>query len=135
MVLRTFEVEQEELYNECKKILMKNGITIKQFLNEKIKEYVKHHLTGNEQFQLTQWLDNADLKATPALFSNNETWKEHANKLDKREFNDLEKKVMEIKFVIDQSYTDMQDKRQGEKYATDEELEEVRKQTEMASGF
>ena len=69
------------------------------------------------------------------MFSNNETWKEHANKLDKREFNDLEKKVMEIKFVIDQSYTDMQDKRQGEKYATDEELEEVRKQTEMASGF
>ena len=117
MVLRTFEVEQEELYNECKKILMKNGITIKQFLNEKIKEYVKHHLTGNEQFQITQWLDNADLKATPALFSDNKIWKEHANKLDKHEFYLLEKKAMELKWVVEQSYDDMHDTRSGERYA------------------
>ena len=119
MVLRTFEVDEVDMpiYNECKKILMKNGITLKKFLNAKIEEYVKHHLTGNEQFQITQWLDNADLKATPALFSDNRIWKEHADKLDKHEFYELEKKAMELQMIVTDSFKQMEDIRKGVRYA------------------
>jgi len=103
-------------------------------LNQHIAETVKNHTTGNDQFLIDQWIDEKDMKAVPAFFSDNKKWKEHADKLTKREFNDLEKKAMEIKFVIDQSYKDMQDNRSGIRYASDKELEEVRNQVAEACG-
>ena len=132
MVLRTFNVKEEKLYKEYKKIMARNNLTVGQDLNQHIAETVKNHSTGNDQFMITQWLDKNDMKAVPAFFSDNQKWKEYANKLTKREFNDLEKKALEIKFVIDQSYTDMQDTRSGKSYATEEQLEEVREQVAKA---
>ena len=108
--------------------MARNNLTVGQDLNQHIAETVKNHTTGNDQFMITQWLNESDMKAVPAFFSDNKKWKEYANKLTKREFNDLEKKAMEIKFVIDQSYTDMEATRSGKSYATEEELEEVREQ-------
>ena len=132
MVLRTFNVKEEELYKEYKKIMARNGTSVTKDLNGHITETVKNHSTGNDQFMITQWLDKNDMKAVPAFFSDNQKWKEYANKLNKREFNDLEKKVREIGYVIDQSYKDMQDVRSGKSYATEEELEEVREQVAKA---
>ena len=132
MVLRTFNVINEEVYKEFKKIMARNNVTVGQDLNQHIAETVKNHSTGNDQFLIDQWIDEKDMKAVPAFFSDNQKWKEYANKLTKREFNDLEKKAMEIKFVIDQSYKDMEDKRSGKSYATEKELEEVREQVAKA---
>ena len=132
MVLRTFNVKEEKLYKEYKKIMARNNLTVGQDLNQHITETVKNHSTGNDQFMITQWLDKNDMKAVPAFFSDNQKWKEYANKLTKREFNDLEKKVREIGYVIDQSYKDMQDVRSGKSYATEKELEEVREQVRKA---
>ena len=128
MVLRTFNVKEEKLYKEYKKIMARNNLTVGQDLNQHIAETVKNHTTGNDQFLIDQWIDEKDMKAVPAFFSDNKKWNEHADKLTKREFNDLEKKAMEIKYVIDQSYKDMQDKRSGKRYATEKELEQVREQ-------
>ena len=132
MVLRTFNVKEEKLYKEYKKIMARNNLTVGQDLNQHIAETVKNHSTGNDQFMITQWLDKNDMKAVPAFFSDNQKWKEYANKLTKREFNDLEKKANEIGYVIDQSYKDMQDTRSGKSYATEKELEEVREQVAKA---
>ena len=112
--------------------MARNNVTVGQDLNQHIAETVKNHTTGNDQFLIDQWIDEKDMKAVPAFFSDNQKWKEYANKLTKREFNDLEKKANEIGYVIEQSYTDMHDKRSGKSYATEEELEEVREQVAKA---
>jgi len=116
MVLRTFNVNEEKLYKEYKKIMARNGTSVTKDLNGHIAKTVKNHTTGNDQFLIDQWVDEKDMKAVPAFFSDNQKWKEYANKLTKREFNDLEKKAMEIKWVIEQSYEDMYDTRKGERY-------------------
>ena len=132
MVLRTFNVNEVKLYKEYKKIMARNNVTVGQDLNQHIAETVKNHTTGNDQFLIDQWIDEKDMKAVPAFFSDNQKWKEYANKLTKREFNDLEKKSNEIGYVIDQSYRDMYDIRSGKSYATEKELEEVREQVAKA---
>ena len=132
MVLRSFNVNEIKLYKEYKKIMARNNVTVGQDLNQHIAETVKNHSTGNDQFLIDQWIDEKDMKAVPAFFSDNQKWKEYANKLTKREFNDLEKKANEIGYVIDQSYKDMQDTRSGKSYATEKELEEVREQVAKA---
>ena len=115
MVLRTFNAI-EEAYIEYKRIMTRNGITVGQDLNGHIAETVKNHSTGNDQFLIDQWVDESDMKAVPAFFSDNQKWKEYADKLTKHEFNDLEKKAMEITAVIEQSYKDMEDTRKGVRY-------------------
>ena len=112
--------------------MARNNVTVGQDLNQHIAETVKNHTTGNDQFLIDQWIDEKDMKAVPAFFSDNQKWKEYANKLTKREFNDLEKKSNEIGYVIDQSYKDMEDTRSGKSYATEKELEEVREQVAKA---
>ena len=81
MVLRTFNVKEEKLYKEYKKIMARNNLTVGQDLNQHIAETVKNHSTGNDQFMITQWLNESDMKAVPAFFSDNKKWKEYANKL------------------------------------------------------
>ena len=116
MVLRTFNVNEEKLYKEYKKIMARNNVTVGQDLNQHIAETVKNHTTGNDQFLISQWIDEKDMKAVPAFFSDNKIWKEYADKLTKHEFYELEKKAMELDFVIKDSYKEMEDVRKGVRY-------------------
>ena len=109
-------IKNKDLWRQYVAICKRNNRTVTEDLEAFIADTVKNHETGNDQFKIDQWVDNYDMKAVPALFSDNKIWKEYANKLTKREFNDLEKKVMEITSVIEQSYKDMEDTRKGVRY-------------------
>ena len=116
MVLRTFNVINEEVYKEFKKIMARNNLTVGQDLNQHIAETVKNHAEGNNQFPITQWIDNKDMKAVPAFFSDNRKWKEYADKLTKHEFYELEKKAMELDIIVKDSFKEMDDVRDGIRY-------------------
>ena len=116
MVLRTFNVNEEELYKEYKKIMARNGVSVTKDLNQHIAKTVKNHRTGNDQFLIDQWIDEKDMKAVPAFFSDNQKWKEYADKLTKHEFYELEKKSMELDFIVKDSFKEMEDVREGIRY-------------------
>ena len=90
--IRTFAVRSLKIYDEWKKILVKNGIKIADKMDEDMRMYIKQHGKGNAQFQITQFVDK-NMKACPAFWSSHNTWLEYMKKIDDKEFESLSKQL------------------------------------------
>lgn len=58
------------------KICQREGISPADKINEWIKQYNRIHGDGNPQYTITQFVENSDFKAVPALLSPTEKWRE-----------------------------------------------------------
>ena len=90
--IKTFAVRSEEVYQEYASICKRNGRKIADDLDSYMRDVIKNHSTGNDQFKITQWLDE-DIKAVPAFYSGHETWLKYHRKIDDKAFEDLSKQL------------------------------------------
>jgi len=90
--IRTFAVRSLKIYDEWKKILVKNGIKIADKMDEDMRLYIKQHGKGNAQFQITQFVDK-NMKACPAFWSSDDTWLNYHRVIDDKEFESLSKQL------------------------------------------
>ena len=101
--IRTFTVRSMKVYNEYKKILVKNGIKIADKMDEDMRMYIKQHGKGNAQFQITQFVDK-NMKACPAFWSSHDTWLDYMKKIDDKEFESLSKQLNTLLNVNSANY-------------------------------
>ena len=90
--VKTFAVRSEEVYQEYASICKRNGRKIADDLDSYMRDVIKNHSTGNDQFKITQWV-NEDIKAVPAFFSGHEIWLKYHRKIDDKSFEDLSKQL------------------------------------------
>ena len=101
--IRTFAVRSIKVYDEWKKILVKNGVKIADKMDEDMRLYIKQHGKGNEQFQITQFVDK-NMRACPAFWSSHNTWLEYMKKIDDKEFESLSKQLNTLLNVNSANY-------------------------------
>jgi len=103
MVLRTFATE-EELYKKFKAVCSREGANVGDKLNEFIQEYLKEHGDGNPNYALTQWSENPEFMATPALFRKISDWEAYTKALHGRKdwqtMRDIETQCASINRLI-----------------------------------
>jgi len=97
---KTFAVRSEEIYEKYKAICIRNGRKISDDLDAYMKDVVKNHETGNDQFLLTQWVDEADMQAVPAFFTDNKKIREYYVNQSDEELNKIEVKIQEYEAVL-----------------------------------
>jgi hypothetical protein len=97
---KTFAIRSEEIYEKYKAICIRNGRKISDDLDAYMKDVVKNHETGNEQFLLTQWVDEADMQAVPAFFTENKKIRGYYVGQSDEELNKIEVKLQEYAAVL-----------------------------------
>ena len=97
---KTFAIRSEEVYEKYKAICIRNGRKISDDLDAYMKDVVKNHETGNDQFLLTQWVDEADMQAVPAFFTDNKKIREYYVNQSPEELNKIEVKIAEYERVL-----------------------------------
>ena len=80
----------EELKHELDVLSKRERRTIKQILNDLAGKYVKEHGDGNPNFELTQWVDNSDMQATPAFMRTMDDWVHFLDNIDEKRFREIE---------------------------------------------
>ena len=90
--VKTFAVRNEKVYHEYIAICKRNGRTIADDLDAYMKDVIKNHETGNDQFKIDQWV-NEDIKAVPAFFSKAQTWLKYHEKIGDTDFEELSKQL------------------------------------------
>ena len=63
---------EAQSYTELQIILKREGKTFSNWLDEKIKDEVKVHGSGNPVYSLENWTDNPEFVAIPALLAENQ---------------------------------------------------------------
>ena len=105
--LKTFTVRSDEVYNEYKKICVRNNTKISDDLDRYMRDVIKNHSTGNDQMKIEQWVDNSNMKAVPAFNSKRETWTNYISKINPKELDEfklqLEKISRSIPLTIENS--------------------------------
>ena len=101
--IKTFAVRSEEVYQEYASICKRNGRKIADDLDSYMRDVIKNHSTGNDQFKITQWLDE-DIKAVPAFYSGHDTWLTYLRKIDDKAYEDLSKQLELILNVNSANY-------------------------------
>ena len=96
MSLKTFTVRSEEVYNEYKKICVRNNTKISDDLDRYMRDVIKNHSTGNDQFKIDQWVKDIDMKAVPAFNSKRETWINYLPKLNPKELDEFKIQLEKI---------------------------------------
>jgi len=96
---KTFAIRSEEIYEKYKAICVRNGRKISDDLDAYMKDVVKNHETGNEQFLLTQWVDEADMQAVPAFFTDNRKWRDYLVQRSPDDLKKVEVKLDELKRI------------------------------------
>ncbi len=61
--------EERKLYEDYKKLVLREGKSVTQHLKELMGEYLKAHGEGNPSFKLEKWQDDAKFVSLPALAS------------------------------------------------------------------
>lgn len=89
MVLRTFETEKE-LYQKFKALCAKEDVDIGDKINELIAKEVKEHGDGNPAYEITHWFNNPNMMAVPALFRNETDWSSYYQKIDEKQYNNMD---------------------------------------------
>ena len=85
-------IKNKDLWRKYVAICKRNNRTVTDDLEAFIAETVKNHETGNDQFKITQWVDNFDMKAVPAFNSKQETWKNYVENTSTQNFDEIKLK-------------------------------------------
>ena len=96
MSLKTFAVRDEQVYSEYTAILKRNQRKIADDLDAYMRDVIKNHSTGNDQFKIDQWVSESDMKAVPAFNSKRETWINYLPKLNPNELDEFKIQLEKI---------------------------------------
>ena len=96
MSLKTFAVRDEQVYSEYTAILKRNQRKIADDLDAYMRDVIKNHSTGNDQFKIDQWVSESDMKAVPAFNSKRETWQKYLPKLNPKELDEFKIQLEKI---------------------------------------
>ena len=96
---------KDEIHKKYMAILKRNGRSLRDDLTAYELDTIKNHETGNDQFKLTQWVDNYDMKAVPAFNSKNETWKNYVENTSLQNFNEIKLKHEQLGGIFSQIKT------------------------------
>ena len=94
---------EDEIHKKYMAILKRNGRSLRDDLTAYELDTIKNHETGNDQFKITQWL-NEDIKAVPAFYSGHDTWLTYLRKIDDKAYEDLSKQLELILNVNSANY-------------------------------
>ena len=96
MSLKTFTVRNDEVYQEYTAILRRNQRKIADDLDAYMRDVIKNHSTGNDQFKIDQWVKDIDMKAVPAFNSKRETWTNYISKINPKELDEFKLQLEKI---------------------------------------
>lgn len=89
-------------YEELQLILKRENKTFTKWLDEKIKDEIKVHGSGNPVYSLENWTENPEFVAVPALLAENSFIKNWfmKNKSDQKTINEIKYKLQEWQHLV-----------------------------------
>ena len=93
-------IKNDEAWKEYVKICKRNGRKVSDDLNAYVTETVKNHSEGNDQFKISGWFDNYDMRAVPMIMSQNEKFIDYFQNCDRAGFDSLKIKLGELNHIV-----------------------------------
>ena len=91
---------KDEIHEKYMAILKRNKRTLTDDLTAFELETIRNHETGNDQFKIDQWIDEKDMQAVPAFFTDNKKIRGYYVGQSDEELNKIEVKLQEYAAVL-----------------------------------
>ena len=90
----------DEIHKKYVSILKRNGRKLSDDLTYFEQDTIRNHETGNDQFKIDQWIDEKDMQAVPAFFTDNKKIRGYYVGQSDEELNKIEVKLQEYAAVL-----------------------------------
>ena len=93
-------VKDNEKWKKYVEICSRNHRKVSADLDAYISDVIRNHDEGNDQFKITGWFDNYDMRAVPMIMSQNDKFEDYFKNCDRPSFDSLKIKLGDLNQLV-----------------------------------
>ena len=93
-------VKDNEKWKKYVEICSRNNRKVSADLDAYISDVIRNHDEGNDQFKISGWFDNYDMRAVPMIMSQNDTFEDYFKNCDRPSFDSLKIKLGDLNQLV-----------------------------------
>jgi len=93
-------VKDNEKWKKYCQILVRNNRKVGEDLDAYISDVIRNHDEGNDQFKISGWFDNYDMRAVPMIMSQNDKFEDYFQNCDRPSFDSLKIKLGDLNQLV-----------------------------------